>query len=783
MKNVTHLSKLFFALTLAFGINVFVSAYDFKAGDLCYSILNYEEVAVVGENYAPAYDYLPSTLEIPSQVVHSGNTYTVTEIGNYAFQACEMLEAVIIPNTIKKIGIYVFTGCTKLINISFPESLEDVMGGALYECAWYNNQPDGCVYIGNLLYRYKGIAPMGTIEVRDGTKAILDFAFSQQSNIQSVVLPNSVTSVHLQAFADCPNLETVVLPNSLSMIEDEAFVNCTKLSKINLPHDLSIIGAGTFRGCSNLSQIEWPQQLTSIGANAFYECTQLDNVDAIPASIQKIGANAFYHTAWENRQSAGYLYIHNIFYAYTGELTENLHINIKQGTTYISGGAVSHCVVINGRYRENVVTKLTIPTTVREIEDRTFASCNKLDTILCAADMVPVIGENTFSTKTYENSKLLVFDYLLTYYQYGDFWRNFVNIQPITDYSSFNPKTFMSDGFYYNIINDTIAPFEVEITYTWGAGSSFNTKNYTELTTLHVPSAVEYQGTVYNVTRIGELAFNGAQKLQQVTMGENIKTIDRFAVMNCPQLAEVQIGESVDSILLDAFSFGKLQQLTIPKNVKYIAPLIVRNNPITSIKVDPENTNYTSINGVLFNKKENVLHTFPAAYATEYTIPESVDTIGNCAFASTSIKSVIFPKNLVYIANEAFIGTNLTELILPASLQSIGMYAFDMCTSLTKVTCYATTAPIMSDGESEYKYHVFLRVSVSDIPLYVPTGSIDVYEEANQWKEFGQILPIEGTNVEHVQQPQLEQVQKLLRNGQLLIQRDRKAYNVMGQEM
>ena len=143
MKNLTHLSKLFFALTLAFGINVFVSAYDFKAGDLCYSILNYEEVAVVGENYAPAYDYLPSTLEIPSQVVHSGNTYTVTEIGNYAFQACEMLEAVIIPNTIKKIGIYVFTGCTKLINISFPESLEDVMGGALYECAWYNNQPDG----------------------------------------------------------------------------------------------------------------------------------------------------------------------------------------------------------------------------------------------------------------------------------------------------------------------------------------------------------------------------------------------------------------------------------------------------------------------------------------------------------------------------------------------------------------------------------------------------------------------------------------------------------------
>lgn len=781
MKNLTHLSKLFFALTLAFGINVFVSAYDFKAGDLCYSILNYEEVAVVGENYAPAYDYLPSTLEIPSQVVHSGNTYTVTEIGNYAFQACEMLEAVIIPNTIKKIGIYVFTGCTKLINISFPESLEDVMGGALYDCAWYDNQPDGLIYVGNLLYRYKGTAPAGIIEVREGTKAILDFAFSQQSNIQSVVLPSSVTSVHLRAFANCANLETIVLPDSLSVIDYEAFTNCVKLTAIKLPQLLSIIGEGAFSGCSNLSQIEWPQHMISIGASAFYECTQLDNVEAIPASIQKIGANAFYNTAWENRQPAGYLYIHNIFYAYTGELTENLHINIKHGTTYISGGAVSHCWLTN--YRENVVTKLTIPTTVREIEDRTFASCNKLDTIICAADMMPVIGENTFSTKTYENSKLLVFDYLLTFYQYGDFWRNFVNIQPITDYSSFNPKTFMSDGFYYNIINDTIAPFEVEVTYTWGAMDNMSQKNYTELTEANIPATVEYKGKVFNVTRIGEWAFGWANKLQRVTMGDNIKVIDRFAIVNCSQLKEVQIGEQVDSILLDAFSYGKLETISIPKNVKYIAPLIVRNNPIKSIVVDPDNVNYTSVDGVLFNKQENILHSFPAAKATEYVIPETVDTIGSCAFAGTSIKSVVFPKNLVHIVDDAFRGTRLTELVLPASLQSIGMYAFDMCSSLTKVTCCATTPPIMSDGESEYKYHVFLRVPVSDIPLYVPAESVDAYEEANQWKEFGQILPIENTSVNQVEQPSVEQAKKNLRNGQLLILRDGKIYNVIGQEL
>ena len=641
MKKLSQMSKICFALAIAFVANVFSYAYDFKVGDLCYTILNYEEVSVVGEDYAPAYNYLPSHLEIPSTVVYDGNTYTVTEIGHYAFQACEMLESVSIPNTVKKIGIYVFTGCTKLLDISFPESLEDVMGGALYECAWYNNQPDGLVYVGNLLYRYKGIAPVGTIEVREGTKAILDYAFSQQSNIQSVVLPNSVTSVHIQAFGMCLNLETIVLPNSLSVIEDETFSNCPKLSSIDLPQNVSIIGANAFRACSSLSHVEWPQQLTNIGANAFYECTQLDNVDAIPASIQKIGAKAFYNTAWEQRQPAGYIYIHNVFYAYTGELTENLHINIKPGTTYISGGAVSRCIVVNGRYSENIVRKLTIPTTVKEIEDKTFASCTKLDTIICAANRVPTMGENTFGKKAYENAKLFVLDYLLSDYRYGDFWRNFVNIQPITDYSSFDSKTFMSDGLYYNIINDTIAPFEVEITYTWGAGSSFVTKNYTELTTLHIPSTVEYQGVVYNVTRVGKQAFYNAQKLQRVVMSENIKTIGKFA------------------------------------------------------------------------------------------------------FANTS----------------------------------------EMRSSLSEVTCYATTPPIMRDGESEDEYPAFLGVPVSEILLYVPAESIDAYKEANQWKEFGQILPIESTSVDYVEQPSLVKVQKLLQNGQVLILRDGKTYNVMGIEV
>ena len=761
MKNLTHLSKIFFALTLAFGINIFSYAYDFKVGDLCYAVLNYEEVAVVGENYAPAYYYLPASLEIPSKVVYSGNTYTVTEIGNYAFQACEMLESVTIPNTVKKVGIYAFAACTKLLNISFPESLEDVMGGALYECAWYDNQPDGLIYVGNLLYRYKGVAPAETIEVREGTKAILDFAFCQQSNIQSVVLPNSVTSVHVQAFANCPNLETIVLPNSLSVIEDETFSNCTKLSSINLPQNVSIIGANAFRACSSLLHIEWPQQLTNIGASAFYECTQLDNVDAIPASIQKIGAKAFYNTAWEQRQPAGYIYIHNVFYAYTGELTENLHINIKPGTTYISGGAVSRCIVVNGRYSENVVRKLTIPTTVTEIEDETFRSCRNLDTIICTSVEPPVISENTFNPTLQKDKHVLlvptkaldIYSWMgLLPYEAAPYWNNFTNVKPITDPYVYDPMYFEKDSIQYHITNDTLAPYEVEVTH-WYSLEQWDMQryNYPELTTANIPATVTYKGTTYLVTRVGKMAFYHAPQLQSVTIGENVKTIDEQAFSVCRNLSHVVIGENVDSILLSAFASGnsKIKVLDIPKNVKYIDHKSLSAYSLEAINVHPDNANYTSVDGVLFNKQKNYLQEFPRSKATTYMVPDCVDTIGRSAFASNhNIVLISFSPNsqLKHIEKEAFWGCLLMQrLDLPASLQSIEERAFNGCSSLKSITSMNITPPVMSAWYN-YNEQVFGSVSY-DIPLFVPAESVDRYDAAPQWDRFTTVLPIGSINM------------------------------------
>ena len=279
MKTISSFSSKLLALTLALMASVSTFAYDFQSGYLFYNILPDGTVAVTSETYGMPYDYLPTSLVIPSEVTgYNGETYIVTEIANYAFSGCSMLDTLVIPNTVKKIGMYAFTGCTKLVYISFPESIEDILGGALYECAWYNNQPDGLIYIGNLLYRYKGTAPTGTIVVKDGTKAILDFTFSNQPNIQSVVLPESVTSIHIQAFGDCPNLESVVLPSKLEAIEDHTFQYCEKLTNIKLPDALKLIGKNAFIGCANLTKLTLPSSVQIIEDEAFANCTSLTEV-------------------------------------------------------------------------------------------------------------------------------------------------------------------------------------------------------------------------------------------------------------------------------------------------------------------------------------------------------------------------------------------------------------------------------------------------------------------------------------------------------------------------
>jgi hypothetical protein len=139
------------------------------------------------------------------------------------------------------------------------------------------------------------------------------------------------------------------------------------------------------------------------------------------------------------------------------------------------------------------------------------------------------------------------------------------------------------------------------------------------------------------------------------------------------------------------------------------------------------------------------------------TIPEGVASIEQAAFARcTSLSSITIPESVVWI----------------------GYWAFDDCSSLKTVICKAIEMPGLGGNE------VFRYMPLPEAILYVPAQSMDDYKAADQWKEFGTILPLEAapSSVENIPST-MTNCQKIIRNGQLLILRDGVEYTIMGQKL
>jgi hypothetical protein len=187
-----------------------------------------------------------------------------------------------------------------------------------------------------------------------------------------------------------------------------------------------------------------------------------------------------------------------------------------------------------------------------------------------------------------------------------------------------------------------------------------------------------------SVTSIGNSAFSGCSNLTSVTIPNSVTSIGNCAFMICSNLTSVTIPNSVTSIGDNAF--------------KYCRGL-------------------TSVN-----------------------ISESVTSIGYGAFWDcSSLKSIIIPEGVTSIGSSTFSGcTSLTSVTIPNSVTSIGDNAFSGCSELTEVYCLSAQVP--STGR-----YAFKNFNLSSAKLYVPASSIDAYKSADQWKDFGTILPIEHT--------------------------------------
>jgi hypothetical protein len=204
------------------------------------------------------------------------------------------------------------------------------------------------------------------------------------------------------------------------------------------------------------------------------------------------------------------------------------------------------------------------------------------------------------------------------------------------------------------------------------------------------------------VTNIGDFAFELCTSLTSVTMADGVTNVGADAFSYCTSLAGVTIPAGVTGIAQAAFSdCANLTSITIPATVTSIGfEAFAWCASLTNISVDGQNPNYSSLNGVLFDKNQLTLIQYPVGNASaSYVIPSSVTTIADSAFYNcANLNSVIIPSGVSVIGEEAFQGSGLSQVTVPGTVTAIGNETFAFCPILSSVIISGTVTSLGDDA-------------------------------------------------------------------------------------
>lgn len=658
---------------------------DFGENDDCYT---FDEVAF---NASFLFRQSNTKLYLNGEAVtHLVIPDGVTKIPNGAFASLLQITDVTMPDSVTEIGDVAFYGCGNLENITFSKNISKIGYEAFTNTAWYKNQPDGMLYIGNIAYHYIGTMPENTtLEIKPGTTGISQcFAsaegadFSWCPNLIGVTLPESITNIGMGAFLGCVNLRQINIPSGVTAIEASAFRDCS-LKSIVLPDSVTTIGANAFSGCSSLESITLPDSVTTIEAGTFSSCKALENV-TLSKNLTQIGSEAFKNCT-----------------ALTG-------ITIPDSVRRIRNGAFIDC---------SALTSIVIPNGVTAIENDTFYECKSLSSVTLP-ETISSIGVCAFS----ECSSLKTFDmpnsvtYVASYVFSGT---------PLTNIAISNSIAVLGEGAFVTGDESLNVIIKDGATKVWES-AFLNIDNGDRMNSNVVSVTIPD-----SVTTIEKWAFSGCENLTSIKLPKNLKSIGVAAFAESG-LTEISIPEGVTRIEGSAFALCKnLQSVTVPSSVTEINSRAFSSTPWYNSLPD----GFVYIGKVLYAWKGAMVQGAKLSVKagttqiTDYafnncsnlvsiTIPGSVTKIGEKAFSGCTKLSSLRVADLAKWLNISFAytrtyheeddsyrvddyssnplyantsggvtlyvaGKEVTDLVIPNEVEHIPPYAFKNCTEIT----------------------------------------------------------------------------------------------------